>query len=162
MEPERPTIPFVDTSALAKWYLHEAFSEKVEAFLRSLPFARISSLVVLEMRCLLARRRRNGELTPEQEQACWALLEDDIGQGFLQVLPLDEVHMPGALRLMDRLPEHPLRTLDALHLAIARNSGCEVLATADRVMSDAAEAIDIRVEGFFEPESPAPGSSGCR
>ncbi len=35
-------IPYLDTSALAKWYLNEVLSDEVEAFLRSVLFARIS------------------------------------------------------------------------------------------------------------------------
>ena len=29
----------------------------------------------------------------------------------------------------------------------------EVVATADRIMADAAEALGLRVQGFFRPES---------
>jgi predicted nucleic acid-binding protein len=52
---------------------------------------------------------------------------------------------------MDRLPDHPLRTLDALHLAVVEAAGFEVMATADRVMANAAEALGVKVEGFFTP-----------
>lgn len=51
--------------------------------------------------------------------------------------------------LMDRLPDHSLRTLDALHLAIVEAAGFEVVATADRVMANAAEALGMKVQGFF-------------
>ncbi len=149
--PPAPVIPYLDTSALAKWYLNEALSDEVDAYLRSVSFARISWLTIVEMRCLLARRRRDGELTLEQEQECQGLFEDDIGQGHLHVLPLDDDCPRTAVRLMEQLPEHPLRTLDALHLAMVRNSTCDVLATADRVMAAAANHLAIRVEAFFEP-----------
>ena len=49
---------YLDTSALAKWYLNEAGSEAFVEFLQGLDSAVISSLSVTEMRSLLSRRRR--------------------------------------------------------------------------------------------------------
>ncbi len=48
-----------------------------------------------------------------------------------------------------RLPDHSLRTLDALHLAIVEATGFEVVATADRIMANAAKALGVKVQGFF-------------
>jgi hypothetical protein len=50
--------PYLDTSALAKWYLSEPFSEAFEEFIQEQETAAISRLTVVEFRCLLARRRR--------------------------------------------------------------------------------------------------------
>jgi predicted nucleic acid-binding protein len=47
--------------------------------------------------------------------------------------------------LVDAVPEHPLRALDALHLAIAQGAGSRV---ADRVMAEAAEALGFEVHSF--------------
>ena len=145
----RPRTPYLDTSALAKWYLNEPLSEAVEDYLRSLPYAAISSLTAVELRCLLARRRRSTEITPEQEMQCHGLFRDDISQGYLQLLPLDDADAQAAVRLIDTLPNHPLRTLDALHLAIARSAGLDLVATADRVMADAAEELGLSVKAFL-------------
>jgi predicted nucleic acid-binding protein len=60
---------YLDTSALAKWYLNEAGSEAFVEFLQGLGAALISSLTVTEMRCLLSRRRRMGDLSVELESA---------------------------------------------------------------------------------------------
>lgn len=147
----RPSdTPYVDTSALAKWYLNEPLSEVVEAYLRSLPAAAISSLTAVELRSLLARRRRARDITAEQEMRCQAVFEDDIGQGYLRLLPLGDSHTQGAIRLIETLPTHPLRTLDALHLAIAREAGLATLATADRVRAEAAAAMGLAVKTFVE------------
>jgi len=152
--PAFPGRLYVDTSALAKWYLNEEQSDRVEEYLLSLPFAGISSLTVVEMRCLLARRRRYAEITREQELRCYALFRQDIEEGHLQVEPLADGHLSSALLLLDRLSEHSLRTLDALHLAIVEAAGFEVVATADRIMADAAEALGMKVQRFF-PTTPA-------
>jgi len=52
------------------------------------------------------------------------------------------------LNLIDRYPDHPLRTLDALHLAVALHAGIEIRATADTVMADAATAMGFAVARF--------------
>ena len=52
---------YIDTSALAKWYLNEPRSQDFESYIRSQRGALISRLTVMELRCLLARRRRAGD-----------------------------------------------------------------------------------------------------
>ena len=54
-----------------------------------------------------------------------------------------------AVRLIGRLDEYALRTLDALHLACAWAAGAKELATADRAMAAAAEALGMDVERFW-------------
>ncbi len=151
-------IPYVDTSALAKWYLKEPLSEAVEAYLRSLPFAAISSLTTVEMRCLLARRRRYRQITTEHEMQCHGLFLEDISRGHLHVVTLEDSHTQAALRLMHLLPGHSLRTLDALHLAIARSAGFEIVATADRIMAQAAAALGLNVQSFLGSPNEQPPS----
>jgi predicted nucleic acid-binding protein len=52
---------YLDTSALAKWYLSESNSEQVSAYIVGLDIAIVSTLTKTEMRCLLARRKRTQE-----------------------------------------------------------------------------------------------------
>ena len=59
---------YIDTSALAKWYLKESGSDAFVKYLQTLDVAVIISLTVTEMRSLLSRRRRMGELTVEIEE----------------------------------------------------------------------------------------------
>ncbi len=51
-------------------------------------------------------------------------------------------------RRASRLSRHGLRTLDALHLAIARDLGAPLIATADRIMAKAAADLGLEVERF--------------
>lgn len=139
---------YVDTSALAKRYLNEARSDEVEEFLqRSAPMS-ISSLTLVEMRALLARRRREGSVDSALEGRLWAALEEDIAEGYLPAHPLTDEHASAACRLLSLLPQVPLRTLDALHLAIARAVGARGIATADRVMAAGAEELGFQVFRF--------------
>jgi predicted nucleic acid-binding protein len=142
--------PYLDTGALAKWYLNEPFSEEFEAFIQEQSTAAISRLTVVEFRCLLARRRRAGEIAKAVEGRVFAAFEDDIRAGFLQVYPVADEHLIAALGLLTKLSRLPLRTLDALHLAIIQNVHVRHLATADRTMAGAGNALGLKVERFFK------------
>lgn len=139
---------YLDTSALAKWYLNEPGSEAFVAFLQGLDSAVISSLTQTEMRSLLSRRRRMGDLTVELESLLFAAFMGDIDRGWLQRYPLDDARFAEASNLIARYPEQPLRTLDALHLTLAAQAGIPMLATADAVMAETASLMGFAVERF--------------
>ena len=54
-----------------------------------------------------------------------------------------------ALELIGELVRIPLRTLDALLLAVARGLDVEEIATADGVVASAARALGFRFVRFF-------------
>ena len=134
---------YFDTSALAKWYLNESHSEVVEKYIRKCAPVGISDLTVVEMRSLLARRRREKEIDAAMENRVFATFEEDIRQGFLICHPLSATVAAGAANLISILPDIPLRTLDSLHLAIAQEWGANTLATFDTVMAEAARKMGI-------------------
>jgi predicted nucleic acid-binding protein len=134
---------YFDTSALAKWYLNEPHSEAVEKYIRKCGPVGISDLTVVEMRSLLARRRREKEIDAAMENRVFATFEEDIRQGFLVCHPLSATVAAGAANMISILPDVPLRTLDSLHLAIALEWGAKTLATFDAVMSEAATKMGI-------------------
>lgn len=139
---------YFDTSALAKWYINESRSEDVEAYIQKHGPVQISDLTVVEMRCLLARRRREGSFNRGTELKVFATFQEDVRQGFLLCHPLPQGIAAAALNLLSMAPEVTLRTLDAFHLAIAREIGAELLATADHVMIEAAEVLGLNVVRF--------------
>ena len=139
---------YLDTSALSKWYMNEVGSESFVDFLQRLGSAVISSLTVTEMRSLLSRRRRMGDLSVELESLLFAALLSDIDRGWLLQVPVGDARFAEATNLIARYPDHPLRTLDALHLTVAADLGVSVLATADRVMANAAASMDFQVARF--------------
>lgn len=104
------------------------------------------------MACLLARRRRNREISAATEARVTALFHQDVADRHLRVVELRDEHVETAQRILASLPTYPLRTLDALHLALARAAGTPVLATADRVMAAAGAEAGFRV-GSFLPET---------
>lgn len=139
------SVVYLDTSALAKWYINESRSEDFASWIQGEADVHISTLTVVEMRCLLARRRRNHELSIDLEQKVYATLQDDIAKGFLTIHRVDDEQVIEALNLISLLTNHPLRTLDAIHISIARSVGADCLATADTVMGNAAEELGMKV-----------------
>ena len=62
--------PYLDTIALAKWYLNEVGSEAFVGFLQGLDSAVISSLTATEMCSLLSRRRWMGDFQLNWSVCC--------------------------------------------------------------------------------------------
>jgi uncharacterized protein len=139
---------YLDTSALAKWYLLEPNSAQVTEYIINLERAAISSLTMTEMRCLLARRKRMRELDAGLEAQIYATFLEDIAQGSLWLYPIEDKHMESAANLISILPSITLRTLDAIHLGIAQHYGFERIATADKNFAEAAVALGLRVDLF--------------
>jgi predicted nucleic acid-binding protein len=143
------SAPYVDTSALAKWYLNEPRSDEFERFAQRHTRLAISRLALIEMRSLLARRRRAGDLTRPFERAVAVALADDVRSAVLEVHPIDDAVALEAERILARARRVPLRTLDALHLATARMAGAERFVTADKVQARAARSLRLKVTTFL-------------
>lgn len=141
-------VVYFDTSALAKWYINESRSDDVEGYIQEHGPVAISDITVVEMRCLLARRRRDGSLSGDTEVRALATFQEDMRQKHLVCHPLPDKWAEGALNLISILTDIPLRTLDAMHLLIAREIQADVIATADRVMTAAAQAMGFSVVSF--------------
>lgn len=139
---------YIDTSALAKWYLNEENSDEFVLFLKKIPIAIISPLTITEMRCLLARRRRMQEITASLENKIFSTFQMDIDQRYLTVLPFENPFFEEATHLINSLQEIPLRTLDALHLIFIKHHSIQALATADQTMAIAAKQLGLEVKIF--------------
>ncbi len=139
---------YLDTSALAKWYLAEFNTDVVTAYIISLDQAIISSLTITEMRCLLSRHRRMHHFSEKIEQQFYTAFLNDIQCGHLTVEPFLDHHFIMAAQIITDLPKIALKTLDALHLSIVQQNNIPCLATADEVMEKAAIKLGIPVKRF--------------
>ncbi len=129
---------YLDSSALAKLYVPEAESEKLDSFLRSRRGLMISELAITEVLSAVARRRREGVL--HVDQACEirdAVLEDADSGSFDRLELTPAVHRE-AERLLFGIDSVPLRTLDALHVALAVSGAATHVVTFDLRMRTAA------------------------
>jgi uncharacterized protein len=103
---------------------------------------------VVELSCLLDRRRRNREINANTESRAIAAFEQAIAQRVLEVHPLEDQHVIQARELLIRLATAPLRTLDALHLAVASEIEAAAVATADETLAAAAATLELDVQWF--------------
>lgn len=140
---------YADTSALLKRYLHEAFSEEFDDFFLSRGPISISRLGLVEARCSLTRRRRNGLINPKVEQKVVKELHNDIRDGALKLNAVADDQVANAFHLIESLLAIPLRSLDAVHLAIARDLQANAFATADKTQAEAAAALGFTVHRFY-------------
>ena len=139
---------YLDTSALLKRYIPEANSQMFDAYFVDHAPCSISRLSLVEIRCALARKRRNKKITPLQEKAAMNQIRTDIQDGLLITYPVGDTHFAEALHLIDSLAKVPLRSLDAIHLAIARSLDAHEIATADVVLRQAAQSLKMNVAYF--------------
>jgi hypothetical protein len=129
---------YVDSSALAKLYVPEAESELLDAFLRGRQGLTISELTITEVLSAVARRKREGELRAKQANEIRDAVLADADSGAFHRLDLNpDVHRE-AERLLFTTDALPLRTLDALHIALALSGAATHMLTFDRRMKEAA------------------------
>jgi uncharacterized protein len=139
---------YVDTSALIKRYITEANSDEFDAFFMARTPLAISRLTLVEMRCALARRRRNNEITALLETQAMDEVRTDIQDGALIVHPINDDQVVHALHLIDQIAPLPLRTLDALHLSAAIRIDAHKFATAEKNQAAAAQALGMTIFTF--------------
>jgi hypothetical protein len=140
---------YIDTSALAKCYVREAQSLQVLDWAKHHGTPVTAALTLVEFRCLLARRRRMGQIEISLEQRVLAEFDGHVRGGAWKIHPMTLADYAAARDLIDIIPAVSLRALDALHLAAARACGATAFATADKVQAEAAEALGLTVHRFY-------------
>lgn len=136
---------YIDSSALAKLYAPEAESDRLDTFLRGRRGLMISELAITEVLSAVGRRKRNKELRPELANEIRDALWADAESGSFNRLDLSPTMHRDAERLLLTTDAVPLRTLDALHIALALSGAANYILTFDRRMRDAAVQIGLNV-----------------
>ena len=132
-------ILYLDTSSLVKLYVQEPGSQQVQKLVAKAELVATSVVAYAEARAALARRRREGGLTPAEYRRARAALDAD----WPRILTL-EVSEPVARRAGDLAERERLRGFDALHLAsyltVAEEFPGEVVrfSAADKALTRAA------------------------
>jgi predicted nucleic acid-binding protein len=148
-EPSEPEAPdadagiYIDSSALAKLYVPERESDALDAFLRDRRGLMISELAVTEVLSAVARRRRSGELRAKHANSIREALLADANSGSFGRLDLSPAVHREAERLLFATDAMLLRTLDALHIALALSGAAQHILTFDRRMREAALHIGL-------------------
>lgn len=139
---------YIDTSALAKRYIHEPTSERFDQFVASTgdEFL-LTPLIVTELASALRKRLRAGEFDGAYLKRAEAAFDRDLRDALWAVHPVEPTAFEAASRLIRSL-DTPLAALDAIHLASAIGYGCSAIATSDRQMARAAQLCGLEVHDF--------------
>ena len=137
-------IQYVDTSILASYYCPEPLSERAEQRLRALRPPVVSWLTDVELHSALAKKVRKNELTDEDAERVQDLFRTHVSHALYEVAAIEHEDFVQARQWIARM-DTALRTLDALHLAVAHRRGLEVL-TSDEGLADAGHTFELDVE----------------
>ena len=148
---------FFDSSALIKLYHPELGSQRI-AVIFGEPDRRIiiSRLAGVEFHSALALKTRTGHLAGGDAAALRIRFLDDVANGALALVAVNDFHYPAAERLIIKYGDRPgLRTLDALQLAVTldvqHRVGLEAFVAADKVLCEVATLEGLAV---LNPEHP--------
>lgn len=142
---------YADTSFLVSYYLpgdtlHAKAVTEVISWAKA-PELPLTPFAIVEIENTFSRLQHKGKLTAKQVTALLGLLKEDIGGGFLRSAPLRAYEWMETARDLSRrvTPRTGTRTLDVLHLAIAKAERCTHLASFDANQRRAAEAAGLKL-----------------
>ncbi len=139
---------YLDTSVVVAYYCPEALSEAAEKTIVAASEPTISALTEVEFFSAVSRKIREGGLKrPDGERILAKFLAhlDD----YLYTRVRIEHHHYRLARDWIGLFDIPLRSLDALHLAVASSENA-MLVTADIALAKSAQALAVETS-FLEP-----------
>jgi hypothetical protein len=134
---------YIDTSVIVAYYYPEPLSEKAEAFLMTHASPAISTLTEVEVFSALSRKIREGGLSRKDAGCIIAKFLSHVDGHYYTHLLLEPHHYRLA-RDWIGLFQTNLKTLDALHLAIAHAEGLTFV-TADQGLAESAKALALDV-----------------
>jgi hypothetical protein len=149
---------YFDTSAIVKRYVEEAGRREVLQLLRRYDFV-ASAVLPVELRGALRRRATEGALDVAHVPAILKRVAAD--RAYWTLVEVGTDVLAGAETLV---ATHPLRTLDAIHMASAQLFAARVptpgliFVSADKRQTEAATAIGLSVRLIAQSYGPAPSA----
>ncbi len=134
---------YFDTSALVPCYTRETRSAEANALMNDAHEIVLSDLCIAEFYVVIWRKARDKILSRNAAQEVCGLFEEHMKKGLLKRIGLTERHVEIVQTLSAELRLH-LRTLDALHLAVALDTGAD-LATFDARLAEAGRVRGMEV-----------------
>jgi len=132
---------YVDTSVLVAYYCPEPLSDKAERFLTGHLQPGISVLTELELFSAVSRKVREGGISKRDANRIIATFTSHKDNRLYNYLPIQAHHYTLA-RDWIALFKLSLKSLDALHLAIASSERLTIV-SADRSLLRSAEALGV-------------------
>jgi predicted nucleic acid-binding protein len=134
---------YLDASVVVALVTRDAFTFRADSYLRAVaPVLIVSDLAATEFASVVARRVRMKEISPSIAQATFAALDSWLLRSTerAETTAADVAAAAQALRRLDL----PLRTADALNIAIAQRIGATLM-TFDEKMAASARALSVDV-----------------
>ncbi|QOC23770.1 type II toxin-antitoxin system VapC family toxin [Wenzhouxiangella sp. AB-CW3] len=132
---------YFDTSVIAPLYRAEPLTPRAEA-LQEQWRPVISPLTEVELSSTVARWVRTGELSDDQATLVDKTFAEDLRLDVFERTELADRHYWQARAWLQKRTTN-LRTLDALHLAVAAENGWPLI-TADRQLHEAAKSLGFQ------------------
>lgn len=132
---------YIDTNALVAYYCSEALSDKAEKFLTTHLQPAISALTELELFSAVSRKVREGGMNKRDANRVIATFMSHIDNKFYTYVPVQQHHYRLA-RDWVGLFKFGLKSLDALHLAIASSEELTIV-SSDRSLLRSAEVLGL-------------------
>ncbi|KOP23219.1 hypothetical protein AMR41_27445, partial [Hapalosiphon sp. MRB220] len=104
----------------------------------------LSQLVEVELFSALSRRVRMREISQKEATGIVQRFQADLDSSFYTCIAVEPIHYNLAREWISRF-ETPLRTLDALHLAIASQNNIR-LVTADEALAASAGVLGVEFQ----------------
>jgi predicted nucleic acid-binding protein len=145
---------YFDTSALVAYYCPEPISDAVEKILLQSNQPAISLLTEVELTSAVARKVREDNLSHQDGNRILNQFQSHLEHRMFRWIPIEEHHFRQARNWISQFTT-PLRTLDALHLALAAGEGTH-LVTADLQLARAAAFYGVEVIPLGEPLNTSP------
>ena len=133
---------YLDTSVVVAYYCPEPISKRAEAIVRGRRAVFISDLTEVEFFSAVSRKLRTREIQLDDALAIRNHFVAHLNEGVYRRASLGPHHIQAAREFISAFTT-PLRTLDALHLAIAAFDKLQ-LVTADEAFATAAKALSIK------------------
>ena len=140
---------YVDTSVLVAYYCPEPISETAEKLILSSKRPCISSLTEVELASALSRKIREKNLSPDDGNKIFNQFQSHLEQSLYGLTAVEDRHYQTAKTWIVQFST-PLKTLDALHLAVAAEGDLTLL-TADKHLSISAKYFGIDVVNVSNP-----------
>lgn len=138
---------YVDTSALVPLYVPERFSANAQALVQQLPQVAYTPLHDLELTNALALLKGRGLITADQYRTTISHLEDDVDARRLLPVAVDwpDVFAAASLLAVAHTATWLTRSLDVLHVALAKSNQSRVFVSADDRQLAAAKAAGLKI-----------------
>lgn len=137
---------YLDTSTLFAFYILETKSHIAEELIKTAENIFLSPLTDVEFYSALKKRNRIGEISEEDVQETYSLFKSHRNQLLYSYLSIKDEDFRTSEVVLSATST-ALRTLDALHLGIAKNNEIPIF-TFDKVLIQAASELGIQTINY--------------